>query len=161
MHRAQLQGFLLLQACCSWWPERPKLLQSRSHQPSLNEQMLRRKSRWALQNLGYPENKELEMLSKDRRCRWRQAAGSILGFGQSWESRAGLCALLQGRASQRAHMDQDQPFWRPLGQHWGVSLLLSALRIIKYLAHEQEPWCTQDSMACPACGMTRQVDDGH
>lgn len=92
MHRAQLQGFLLLQACCSWWPERPKLLQSRSHQQSLNEQMLRRKSRWALQNLGYPENKELEMLSKDRRCRWRQAAGSILGFGQSWESRAGLCA---------------------------------------------------------------------
>lgn len=54
------------------------------------------KSRQALQNRGYPENKELGILGEDGRCSHRQAAGSVLGFEQRWEVRDGLCTCCSG-----------------------------------------------------------------
>lgn len=128
-----------------------------SHQQSLSEQMLKRKSRWALHNLGYPENKELEILSKDRRCRWRQAAGSILGFGPCWEGRAGLCTCCSKAELPRGLIrTRAIPPWRPSRQHWGVPLLLSAPCILKDLAREQESQCTQAQL-----GLTRLCVGGN
>lgn len=81
-------------------------------------------------------------------------AGSVLGFGQCWEGRAGLCAhcskaeLPGGLIWTGAILP-----WTPSGQPWGVPLLLSALCILRDMAHERQPQCTQDS-ALPCLRVT-------
>lgn len=125
--------------------------------------MLRRKSRWALQNLGYPENRELEILSKDRRCRWRQAAGSILGSGHCWEGRAGLCAPRQ--SFPKGSHGPGSPLPGDHQSSTGESHCCFLLCILRDLAHEQGSQHTQAQLGltrlCAKVGPRHSITGAH